>query len=244
MVRELDYRGAFRAEREFDLAVQAIRTRRIDVRPLITAQIPLQRAQEAFELALDRTKSTKVNWWRRIDGAVDRRRTKETSNETQLAYAPRSLAALAAAALLAAPALAQTKLKFAHVYETSEPYHKWAVWAAGEIKQRTQGRYEMEVFPASQLGKETDINQGLTLGTVDVIYTGQAFAARTHPPLAIGGAPFMFRDFDHWKKYSESPVLQELMDGYFKKGGNKPWPSPTTACATPPPTRRSTSRTT
>jgi tripartite ATP-independent transporter DctP family solute receptor len=123
---------------------------------------------------------------------------------------------------VAAPALAQTKLKFAHVYETSEPYHKWAVWAAGEIKQRTQGRYEMEVFPASQLGKETDINQGLTLGTVDVIYTGQAFAARTHPPLAIGGAPFMFRDFDHWKKYSASPVLQELMDGYFKKGGNKP----------------------
>jgi L-idonate 5-dehydrogenase len=60
MVRELDYRGAFRAEREFDLAVQAIRSRRIDVRPLITAQIPLQRAHEAFELALDRTKSTKV----------------------------------------------------------------------------------------------------------------------------------------------------------------------------------------
>jgi L-idonate 5-dehydrogenase len=60
MVRELDYRGAFRAEREFDMAVQAIRTRRIDVRPLITAQIPLQRAQEAFDLALDRTRSTKV----------------------------------------------------------------------------------------------------------------------------------------------------------------------------------------
>jgi tripartite ATP-independent transporter DctP family solute receptor len=137
----------------------------------------------------------------------------------------RILLALGAAAVAlgaAAPALAQTKLKFAHVYETSEPYHKWAVWAAGEIKSRTQGRYEMEVFPASQLGKETDINQGLTLGTVDVIYTGQAFAARTHPPLAIGGAPFMFRDFEHWKKYSSSPVLQELMDGYFKKGGNRP----------------------
>jgi tripartite ATP-independent transporter DctP family solute receptor len=133
-----------------------------------------------------------------------------------------SLALAAAAAGVAAPALAQTKLKFAHVYETSEPYHKWALWAAGEIKQRTQGRYEIDVFPASQLGKETDINQGLTLGTVDVIYTGQAFAARTYPPLAIGGAPFMFRDFDHWKKYSQSPLLQELEDGYFKKGGNKP----------------------
>jgi tripartite ATP-independent transporter DctP family solute receptor len=119
-------------------------------------------------------------------------------------------------------AFAQTKLKWAHVYETGEAYHKWALWAADEIKKRTANRYEVQVFPASSLGKETDINQGLTLGTVDIIYTGQAFAARNHPPLAIGGAPFMFRDFAHWKKYSESPVLQELMDGYAKKGGNRP----------------------
>jgi L-idonate 5-dehydrogenase len=60
MQRELDYRGAFRAHLEFDWAVQAIRSRRVDVRPLITAQLPLDRAQEAFELALDRSRSTKV----------------------------------------------------------------------------------------------------------------------------------------------------------------------------------------
>ncbi|HXJ08418.1 MAG TPA: sialic acid TRAP transporter substrate-binding protein SiaP, partial [Burkholderiales bacterium] len=118
--------------------------------------------------------------------------------------------------------LAQQKLKFAHVYETTEPYHTYAVWAAGEIAKRTNNRYTMDVFPASQLGNETQINQALSLGTVDLIYTGQAFAARTHPPLSIGGAPYMFRDYDHWKKFSQSPVLAELEDAYFKKGGNKP----------------------
>src|SRR5438128_2759373 len=133
------------------------------------------------------------------------------------------LRCMVAIALLAAtPALAQQKLKFAHVYETSEPYHTYAVWAAGEIAKRTNNKYSMDVFPASQLGNETQINQSLSLGTVDLIYTGQAFAARTHPPLSIGGAPYMFRDFAHWKKYSDSPVLAELLDGYFKKGGNKP----------------------
>ncbi len=60
MVRELDYRGAFRAHLEFDWAVQAIRSRRVDVRPLISAQLPLSRSKEAFDLALDRTRSTKV----------------------------------------------------------------------------------------------------------------------------------------------------------------------------------------
>ncbi len=122
---------------------------------------------------------------------------------------------------LSTGAMAQTKLKWAHVYETSEPYHTAALWAAGEIKKRTAGRYDIEVFPASTLGKETDINQGLTLGTVDIIYTGQLFAGRTYGPLAIGGAPYMFRDFDHWKRYSTSPLFQQLGDGYQKAGGNK-----------------------
>lgn len=60
MARELDYRGVFRAHLAFDWAVQAIRTRRVDVRPLISAQLPLARAVEAFELAADKTRSTKV----------------------------------------------------------------------------------------------------------------------------------------------------------------------------------------
>jgi hypothetical protein len=92
----------------------------------------------------------------------------------------RALFGAAGAALLAVgligPAAAQTELKWAHVYETSEPYHTWAVWAAEQFAERTDGRYTIEVFPASSLGKETDINEGLGLGTVDIIYTGQLFA--------------------------------------------------------------------
>ena len=37
--------------------------------------------------------------------------------------------ALAASLLVAAPAFAQTKLKWAHVYEPGEPFHTASVWA-------------------------------------------------------------------------------------------------------------------
>jgi tripartite ATP-independent transporter DctP family solute receptor len=131
------------------------------------------------------------------------------------------IAALAALTLSAGIAQAQTKLKFAHVYEVSEPYHTAALWAAAEIAKRTSNRYQVEVFPASTLGKESDINQGLTLGTVDIIYTGQLFAGRLYGPVAIGGAPYMFRDFDHWKAYANSDLFRELAEGYRKKSGNK-----------------------
>ena len=132
----------------------------------------------------------------------------------------RKLTIAAALSLIAfGTAHAQTKLKWAHVYETSEPYHTAALWAAGEIAKRTSNRYTVEVFPASTLGKETDINQGLTLGTVDIIYTGQLFAGRVYGPIAIGGAPFIFRDFNHWKAFSTSPLFGELAEGYRQKSG-------------------------
>ncbi|MEO7243131.1 MAG: sialic acid TRAP transporter substrate-binding protein SiaP [Variovorax sp.] len=129
--------------------------------------------------------------------------------------------ALAAGALgLAGPAQAQTKLKWAHVYETSEPFQKYAVWAADEIKKRSNGKYEIQVFPASSLGKESDINQGLTLGTVDIIYTGASFAGRSYQPLSVTYFPFIFRDSEHLLKYAKSDVFKELSKGYDDKTGN------------------------
>ncbi|MGB8398060.1 sialic acid TRAP transporter substrate-binding protein SiaP [Bradyrhizobium sp.] len=125
------------------------------------------------------------------------------------------------AAAIAAPASAQTKLKWAHVYEISEPYHSQALWAADEIKKRTGGKYEIQVFPASQLGNENQINEGLGLGTVDMIYTGTSFAGSIHKPLSISGAPFMLRDFNHWKAYRDSKLFSDIAKGYEDKTKHK-----------------------
>jgi tripartite ATP-independent transporter DctP family solute receptor len=130
------------------------------------------------------------------------------------------IAACALAAGVAGPAFAQTKLKWAHVYETSEPYHKWSVWAGEEFKKRTNGKYDIQVFPASSLGKESEINQGLQLGTVDIILTGASFAATSFPRLAVSYYPFTFRDADHVIKYGKSDVFKELTEGYKKATGN------------------------
>ena len=130
-------------------------------------------------------------------------------------------AALIAAIVIAGPASAQTKLKWAHVYEITEPYHTEALWAANEIKKRTNGKYDIEVFPLSQLGNENQINEGLGLGTVDIIYTGASFAGSIYKPLSITGAPFILRDFDHWKAYRESKLFRDLAKGYEDKTGHK-----------------------
>ena len=132
---------------------------------------------------------------------------------------------IASCALLAwtlgAPGLAQaqTKIKWAHVYETSEPYHTQSVWAAEEIKKRSNGKFDIQVFPASTLGKETDINQGLQLGTVDMIISGPSFAARSYPRFGIAYYPFIFRDGEHLLAYSRSAVFKDMVDEFRAKTG-------------------------
>jgi L-idonate 5-dehydrogenase len=60
MTKELDLRGSFRFNRVFEQALTALAERRIVVDPLLTARFPLADAREAFELALDRGRSMKV----------------------------------------------------------------------------------------------------------------------------------------------------------------------------------------
>ena len=120
-----------------------------------------------------------------------------------------SLKLLASASALAITAMgllgsatvhAQQKLKWAHVYETSEPYHKWSVWAAEEIKKRSNGTFDI-------------------LGTVDMIISGTSFAARTYPRLGIAYYPFIFRDGDHLIAYSKSAVFQDMVNEFRAKTG-------------------------
>ncbi len=132
-----------------------------------------------------------------------------------------AIAALSASVALPFSASAADKmLKWAHVYESSEAYHTCAVAANDALATATDDRYGIEVFPASSLGKEVDINEGLGLGTVDIIYTGQLFAGRSYGPIAIGGAPFMFRDFEHWDAFRNSDLFEELKQGYEDASGN------------------------
>jgi tripartite ATP-independent transporter DctP family solute receptor len=125
-----------------------------------------------------------------------------------------------AGVLIAGSALAQTTLKWAHVYEPNEPFHTESLWAAEEIAKRTDGRYKVDVFPSSQLGKEADINQGLTLGTVDIIISGSSYAAREFAPIGVTYFPFTFRDADHLLAYSKSDIYKQLTKGYEEASGH------------------------
>jgi L-idonate 5-dehydrogenase len=60
VARELQLHGTFRFDDEFQLAVDMIGQGLVDLKPLVSATLPFDRAVEAFELAGDRSRAMKV----------------------------------------------------------------------------------------------------------------------------------------------------------------------------------------
>jgi len=60
VAKEFELRGTFRFHTEYALAVALLSQGLVDVKPLLTATLPYERAVEAFELAGDRSRAMKV----------------------------------------------------------------------------------------------------------------------------------------------------------------------------------------
>ncbi len=60
VAKEIQLRGTFRFDREFEWAVDILASGDIDVAPLLTEVVPLDDAVRAFELAGDRSRAMKV----------------------------------------------------------------------------------------------------------------------------------------------------------------------------------------
>ena len=112
-----------------------------------------------------------------------------------------------------------TEFKLAHVYETTHPMHVAAVEAANKFKACSQGRHSISVFPASTLGSEKAINEQIRFGSIDIIFNGQIFASSAYKPLAIGAAPFIFKDRAQALRYRTSPIFKDLWEGWNKATG-------------------------
>lgn len=61
MAREIDFVGAFRFAEEFHTAVDWLARDLVDVAPVMSAELPMERLSEAFELAADRRRAIKVH---------------------------------------------------------------------------------------------------------------------------------------------------------------------------------------
>ncbi|MCP5152870.1 MAG: TRAP transporter substrate-binding protein [Ectothiorhodospiraceae bacterium] len=109
-------------------------------------------------------------------------------------------------------------LKAGHSANPDEPYHIGLTEFARIVKERTNGRVEVQIFPNNQLGNEKEMIEGLLLGTLDITVPSNGVVTNFVPQLGIFDLPFLFRDRAHMYKVMDGPVGQTLDKAMQAKG--------------------------
>ena len=95
---------------------------------------------------------------------------------------------------------AEFTLKFATGQDPSHPVNKRAREAIDRIKEATGGRVEINLFPANQLGSDTDLLGQIRNGAVDYLNIGSSVLATLVPAVGIVNTGFAFSSYDEvWK---------------------------------------------
>lgn len=125
--------------------------------------------------------------------------------------------ALSLAAAFGLPALAATKLRFAHFSPTTDPNHVTATGFAEQVAAASKGEYTVEIFPSAQLGGEVDAVEGMLLGTIDMTVPSAAVLANWVPEMNVLNMPFAFRDWDHYTAIAQGPLLDRIIEAAAEK---------------------------
>ncbi|MEJ8810325.1 TRAP transporter substrate-binding protein [Variovorax ureilyticus] len=121
---------------------------------------------------------------------------------------------------------AEFTYKLATGQDPSHPVNKRAQEAIERIKEATKGRLEIRLFPANQLGSDTDLLAQVRNGGVEFFNQASSVLSTLVPAAGIVNTGFAFTDYDQVWKAMDGP-LGKYVRGQIEKVGlltmSKPW---------------------
>ncbi len=95
---------------------------------------------------------------------------------------------------------AEWTYKYANNLPATHPMNVRAREMAAAIKQETKGRFDLQIFPSSQLGSDTDTLSQLRSGGVEFFTLSGLILSTLVPAASINGMGFAFPNYDSvWK---------------------------------------------
>lgn len=117
------------------------------------------------------------------------------------------------------PAQQPIVIKLGNVQATADIVQTGLKKFADLAGERTKGQLQVQIFPASQLGTEQELLEGVQLGTVHMFEGSTGSVGRFLPDLEAFAAPYVWRDVDHMLKTVRGPIGQGLAERLVKAKG-------------------------
>jgi tripartite ATP-independent transporter DctP family solute receptor len=134
--------------------------------------------------------------------------------------------ALGAAQALALPYLAREgfaqtpaqTLKLTFADTRNHPLYQVLLRFADNVKKKTNGAIEVQVFSTGELGSQTNILTGLQTGIIDLCAHTSGYIDTLIPQFQVMDLPFLFPDLATGEKVLDGPVGKQLADLMPPKG--------------------------
>jgi tripartite ATP-independent transporter DctP family solute receptor len=120
---------------------------------------------------------------------------------------------------LAAAAEAGTIVRWGDVLAADHPSVQMISRIGKAVGEKTQGRVEVQAYPAGQLGSSKDQIEAVALGTQQMVTEGAANFGQWVPSISIIEAPYVWRDAAHLAKVMGGPIGQDLGKQLVDKRG-------------------------
>lgn len=116
-------------------------------------------------------------------------------------------------------AMAQGRmLKLTLADNVSSPVYTIAQRFAANLKDKSAGAIDVQVYGAGQLGSQTNALTSLQTGIVDFVMHTNGYMETIFPKLAVLDLPFLFRDAVSAETLLDGPIGQQLFEPFPERG--------------------------
>lgn len=119
------------------------------------------------------------------------------------------------------PAKEHKVIKLAHSLDPSHPVHKAMVFMADRVKENSDGKLEIEIYPSGQLGSEQQCVELLQIGSLAITKVSAAVLESFTDNYKVLGLPYIFRSKEHSFHVLDGEIGDELLastEKYWIKG--------------------------
>ena len=112
-----------------------------------------------------------------------------------------------------------TTIRWGELLAGNHPQVQMAERVAKEVKEKTSGRIDIQIFPNGQLGSGKDMIESVASGALHLTTDGAGALSAFLPQLSVIESPYLWRDAAHMAKINQSPLLQKLNSDLVSKRG-------------------------
>lgn len=104
-----------------------------------------------------------------------------------------------------------TVIKLAHGLDPSHPVHKAMVFMAEKLKEKSNGKMRIDIYPSQQLGTERQCVELLQIGSLGMTKISASVMENFSPLYTVFSLPYVFQDEQHAYDVLDSEIGKRIL---------------------------------